>query len=188
MSAATGIVVALAVIVLVAVVWGYNRLVRAKVRVRQGWAQVAVQLQRRHDLVPRLVEVVRGYAAHEAGVLDEVVARRTAALSEHDPARRPAAEEAFGQSLQRLLVLTESYPNLRADERFAHLSDELRDTEDRLAFARDFASHRVATYRGLTQTFPGNLLAAAFGFPREELFALDDPRAAAVPGIDLPED
>ncbi|MEX0952206.1 MAG: LemA family protein [Nitriliruptoraceae bacterium] len=185
MSGSTTALIATATVVLVVVAWAYNRLIRAKVRVRQGWAQVAVQLQRRHDLVPRLVEVVRGYAAHEAGVLDDVVARRTAALSEHDASRRPAAEEAFGDALRRLIVITESYPDLRADERFAHLSDELRDTEDRLAFARDFASHRVATYRKLTETFPGNLLARAFGFPREQLFALDDPRAAAVPGIDL---
>ncbi len=172
-------------LLLVGVVLVYNRLVRAKVRVRQAWAQVAVQLQRRHDLVPNLVASVRGYAGHERDILDEVTRLRAEALSESDPAQRPGAESAFGQALGRLLVLTENYPQLQADENFRHLQEQLRDTEDRLAFARGFANDRVASYRKLTGQFPTNLLASVFGFHHEEMFALDDPLAAAVPGVDL---
>ncbi len=179
------VTVAIVAIVLALVMMAYNQMVRAKVRVRQAWAQVAVQLQRRHDLVPNLVATVKGYAGHEREILDEVTRLRGEALSQTDPAKRPGAEDAFGDALGRLLMLTENYPDLRADEGFRQLQDDLRDTEDRIQFARGFANDRVANYRKLTQTFPTSLLANLFGFGPEEMFALDDPRAAAVPGIEF---
>jgi len=167
-------------VVLIAAVIMYNRLIRAKVRVRQAWAHVAVQLQRRHDLIPNLVGAVQGYAAHERQVLDDVTRTRATAL-QASSAERADAEDAFEASLGRLLLLAENYPDLKADANFRALQQQLTETDDRIAFARDFASSRVAHYRKLTTTWPGNLLAGLFRFPREEMFALDDPRAAAAP-------
>ncbi|TVR32277.1 MAG: LemA family protein [Nitriliruptor sp.] len=165
------------VLLLLAAIVLYNRLVRAKVKVRQAWAQVDAQLQRRHDLVPNLVATVGAYAAHERDVFERVTRTRSAALAVTDPVARQAAEDRFGAALGGLLALSERYPDLKADGNFRHLQAELSATEDRLAFARDFATDRVARYRKLTDTVPGLLIARPFGFPREAMFATDDERA-----------
>jgi LemA protein len=170
---------------LLAVILLYNRLVRAKVRVRQAWAQVAVQQQRRHDLVPALVEVVRGHLRHERTLLTEVTETRSRALAADDPLEREHHEAALTDLLGRLLVLSEQQPTLTTDASFRRLQRQLAETEDRLAFARGFANDRVARYRTLTDTFPGLLLARPFGFPREELFARESERAARAPDVDL---
>lgn len=180
-------IIALSVLgaLLIALIALYNRLIRAKVKVRQAWAQVDAQLQRRHDLIPNLVATVQGYAGHERAVLDEVVRARSQALSIGDPVAREGAEDVLGAALGRLLIVAESYPQLRADERFSHLASELRGTEDRIAFARGFANDRVARYRELIDTLPGKLIAGPMGFPREQLFALEHERARAAPIVDL---
>lgn len=177
----TGIVaVVAAAVVVLAVVWFYNRLVRARVRVDEAWAQVATDLQRRHDLIPSLVGVVRGYAAHESDLFEEVTRARAAALGPHPPEERRAAEDALTDALARLLLLAESYPQLRADAVFADLQAELAATEDRLAFARDFAAHRVARYHELLDTFPSVVVARLFGFERRPTFVADE-HARSVP-------
>lgn len=163
----------------------YNRLVRARIKVRQAWAQVDAQLQRRHDLVPNLVATVRAYAGHEHAVLDRVTQARAQALAVRDPVERQAAEDDFGSALTRLLAVTEQYPNLRADQRFAALHDELVATEDRLAFARGFANDRVARYRERIDTLPGRLLAGPMKFPRESMFALEHERVRRAPDVSL---
>ena len=185
MGTVTIVVLAVIGVVLLTVIVLYNRLIRARVKVRQAWAQVDAQLQRRHDLIPNLVATVQGYAGHERAALDAVIAARAQALSIADPVAREAAEDALGASLSRLLAVSEAYPDLKADQRFAHLSEELRGTEDRIAFARGFANDRVARYRTLTDTLPGSLIAGPFGFPREDLFALEHERARRVPTVDL---
>ncbi len=173
------------VALLLAVILLYNRLVRAKVRVRQAWAQVAVQQQRRHDLVPALVEVVRGHLQHERALLTEITDTRSRALAAGTPLEREGHEAALTDLLGRLLVVSEQQPTLTTDASFQQLQRELTETEDRLAFARGFANDRVARYRTLTDTFPGLLLARPFGFPREELFARESERAAQVPDVQL---
>jgi LemA protein len=177
--AGTLLVLVLAVVVL------YNRLVRAKVRVRQAWAQVAVQQQRRHDLIPNVVAAARGSAAHERGVLQAITDTRSRALQASSPLDRDLAEQQLSDLLGQLLVLTEAQPELQADGSFRKLQQELRDTEDRLAFARGFANDRVARYRTLTDTFPGMLIARPFRFPREELFARESERVARAPDVQL---
>lgn len=169
----------------VGVVLLYNRLVRARVRVRQAWAQVETQLQRRHDLIPNLVATVRGYATHEREVLDAVVSARTRALAIADPPTRQGAEDELGAAIAELLAVAEGYPELQADGNFRALQHELRDTEDRIAFARGFANDRVARYRGLTDTLPGKLLAGPLRLPRERLFALEHERARSRPDVRL---
>lgn len=172
-------------LLLVALVLLYNRLVRARVRVRQAWAQVQTQLQRRHDLIPNLVAAVRGYATHERGALDAVVSARTRALAIADPLTRGDAEDELGSAVAELLAVAEGYPQLQADENFLALQHELRDTEDRIAFARGFANDRVARYRELTDTLPGKLVAGPFRLPREHLFALEQERARSGPDVRL---
>lgn len=172
-------------LVLVALVLLYNHLLRARIRVEQAWAQVAVQQQRRHDLIPAVVEVARGHLAHERGVLDEITERRAQALATTAPLARDQAEVGLTEAVDRLLVLTEQYPTLRADATFRRLQDELAGTEDRLAFARGFANDRVARYRELIDSFPGVLVARPFRFPRQELFTRESDRAAQAPDVRL---
>ncbi len=173
------------VVLLVAAVWLYNRLIRAKVRVREAWAQVAVQQQRRLDLLPALVGAVSGYAGHEQAVLTAVTDARSRALAAAEPTARGVAEEHLSALTPQLLALNEANPQLSADATFQRLARELRETEDRLAFARDFANHRVASYRAMTDSLPGALLARPLRFPREELFARENERAAIAPVIEL---
>ena len=172
-------------VLLVAVVWLYNRLIRAKVRVREAWAQVAVQQQRRHDLLPALVAALSGFADHEQAVLTAVTDARSRALTAVEPMARGAAEEHLSALTAQLLALREANPQLSADATFQRLARELRDIEDRLAFARDFANHRVASYRTMTDTLPGALLARPLRFPRKELFARENERAAIAPVVEL---
>ncbi len=176
-----GVVVA----VVVATVVLYNRLVRARVRVDEAWAQVDTDLQRRHDLIPSLVATVGAYADHEQAALTAVTASRAAALSRTDPAGREAAEDELGAAIGRLLAVSEAYPRLQADTGFRDLQAELADTESRLSFARDFATHRVATYHELLETFPSVLVAGAFGFERRRMFATDGHEARRTPGVEL---
>jgi LemA protein len=172
-------------LVLLGAVVLFNRLVRARTHVRRAWAQVDTQLQRRHDLVPNLVATVAGYVEHERPLLDGVTQARAAALRIDDPLARRDAEDLLGAALERLLVLDEAYPALKADGVFRALQTELRDTEDRLAFARGFANSRVARYRALIDTMPGMLLARPLGFPREALFALEHEQARTRPSVEL---
>ncbi len=175
---------AVALLLLVAIIV-YNRLIRAKVAVRQAWAQVDTQLQRRHDLIPNLVATVQAYAGHERTVLDAVTQARAQALSIRDPLDREVAEDQLAAALGRLFLLSEDYPELKADANFRALQTELSETEDRLAFARGFANDRVARYRELTDTLPGLLIARPFGMPRGELFATEDERARQRPDVQL---
>lgn len=186
MTETLGLVLLVAVLVAgVLVALLFNRLVRAKVKVRQAWAQVAVQQQRRHDLVPNVVAAARGSAAHERRLLDEVTEVRRRALTTEGHLERDVAEQELSAHLGRLLAVTEAYPDLQADGSFQQLQHELRETEDRLAFARGFANDRVARYRNLTDTFPSSVIAGLFRFPREEMFTTASERARLAPDVHL---
>ena len=172
-------------ILVLTIVLLYNRLIRAKVKVRQAWAQVAVQQQRRHDLVPNVVAAARGSAAHERGLLDAVTRARGKALTATDHLDRDLAEQELTALLDRLLLVTEAQPDLQADGSFRKVQQELRDTEDRLAFARGFANDRVARYRTLTDTVPTLVIARLFRFPRTEMFARESELVARAPDVRL---
>jgi LemA protein len=171
--------VCLVLVILVA--WAlatYNRLVRLRNQVEASWAQIAVQLKRRFDLVPSLVETVRGAAGHERGTLEAVMAARSAVMrAPQKPgfsapvAERSAAEGALGAALGRLFALTESYPELRANENFRALQAELAATEDKIAYARQFYNSAVQTFNTAVQTLPTSLVAAVTGFREHEFFA-----------------
>ena len=162
-----GLVCVLAVI---AIGWGlvaYNRLIRQRNQVQASWAQIDVQLKRRHDLIPNLVETVRGYAAHERGTLDAVVAARNNAVAAaaRDPGvgGRAAAENVLTQTLGRLFALAEAYPDLKANQNFLALQSELANTEDKIAYARQFYNSAVQTYNTSVQSLPTNVVAGLAG-------------------------
>src|SRR5690349_10276179 len=167
MRVMTGLLIALAVIVLIVVillVWAiatYNRLVRLRNQVESSWAQIDVQLKRRHSLIPNLVETVKGYAAHERGTLEGVINARNAAVSVQGggPARQAEAEGMLTQALGRLFALAEAYPDLKANQNFLALQSELSNTEDKIAYARQFYNSAIQTLNSSVQSFPTNLIA-----------------------------
>jgi LemA protein len=164
------VVVALLV---VAVVLLYNRLVTLRNRVENAWAQVDVQLRRRYDLIPNLVETVKGYAAHERETFEAVTNARSRAQAAQGPAEQSAAEGILGQALGRLFAVAEDYPELQADENFRQLQDELAETENKIAVSRQVYNDTVLTYNTAIQTVPGLLIAGPFGFGRKEFFELE---------------
>lgn len=172
---------ALAVLVVLAAwaVLAYNRLVRLRNQTRTAWADIDVQLQRRHDLVPQLVTVAQGYAAHERATLDAVTELRTQAQAAQGAARQGAAEASLEQALGRLIALREAYPDLKANQTFAQLSSALVDVEEHLQYARRFYNGAVRDYNDAGQRFPAMLVARGFGFDAAEFFqAESDSRAA----------
>jgi LemA protein len=165
--------VCLVLVLLVA--WGvltYNKLVRQRNQVDAAWAQIDVQLKRRYDLIPNLVETVKGYAAHERGTLDAVVQARNSAVGNAgaNPAARAETENMLTQTLGRLFALAEAYPNLKANENFSALQGELANTEDKIAYARQFYNSSVQTYNTSTQSIPTNIIAGVGNFKQKDLF------------------
>jgi LemA protein len=167
-----GIVCLLIVVLVIWTVVTYNRLVRHRNQVEASWAQIDVQLKRRYDLIPNLVETVKGYAAHERGTLDAVIQARAGAVNAaaSGPAGRAEAENVLTQSLGRLFALAEAYPNLKANENFAALQAELGNTEDKIAYSRQFYNSAVQSYNNAIQTLPTNVIAGVTGFKAKEYF------------------
>ncbi len=175
----TSTIIVLAVIV-VAVVWAilvYNSLISMRQRVNQAFADVDVQLKQRHDLIPNLVETVKGYAAHESGTLENVVKARNAAMTAQGPAQQAAAENMLSGALRQLFALSEQYPDLKASANFQQLQAALSDLENRIAAARRFFNNAVQEYNTGIQRFPAALFAASFGFAPKTFFDLGDDRA-----------
>lgn len=165
-------IVVLVVVVLLALymIGTYNRLVTLRNRFKNAFSQIDVQLKRRYDLIPNLVETVKGYAAHERGTLDAVVQARNAALGAQGPAQQAAAEQALSGALGRLIALAEAYPDLKANANFQQLQTDLSDIENKLAAARRFFNNAVSEYNAAIQAFPAVLFAASFGFTPREFF------------------
>ena len=168
------ILVILVVLIIGYAVITYNGLVSMRNRIENAWAQIDVQLKRRYDLIPNLVETVKGYAAHERGTFEEVTAARTRAQQAQTPAQTAEAEGILGQALGRLFAVAEAYPELQADENFRQLQDELAQTENRIAVSRQVYNDTVLTYNTAIQQVPGNLVAGPFGFARKEFFEVED--------------
>ncbi|MBN9604319.1 MAG: LemA family protein [Afipia felis] len=154
----------------------YNRLVALSQRVNQAFADIDVQLKQRHDLIPNLVETVKGYATHERGTLDDVVKARNAALSAQGPAQVSAAEAQLSGALGRLIALSEAYPDLKANANFQQLQSELSDIENKIAASRRFFNNAVQEYNTGIQQMPAALFAGMFGFSRKEFFDLGESR------------
>jgi len=179
------IVLAIIVILVVFLVLTYNRLVTLRQRVKEAFSDIDVQLKRRHDLIPNLVETVKGYAAHERGVFDEVTQARAGAIAAgaQGPQQRAAAEDMLTGALRSLFAVAEAYPQLQAVQEFKDLSENLRDTEDKIQFARRFYNGQVRDYNTALQTFPTVLLAGAMGFTASEYFEVEAPSDREVPKV-----
>ena len=179
MSTSTLIVLAVIVVLVLWVITIYNGLVSMRQRVNQSFADVDVQLRQRHDLIPNLVETVKGYAAHERGTLDEVVKARNAAVAAQGTPQQAAAENMLSGALRQLFALAESYPDLKASSNFQQLQAELTDVENKIAAARRYFNNAVQEYNAGIQRFPAALFASAFGFTSKEFFDLGDERKTA---------
>jgi len=151
----------------------YNRLVTLRNRCQNAWAQIDVQLRRRYDLIPNLVETVKGYATHERETLERVVEARNAAMATTGVQERGAAENALTATLRSVFALAEAYPDLKANSAFADLQAQLTDTEGKIAYARQFFNDAVMTYNMAVQQFPANMVAGTFGFQEREYFEIE---------------
>ncbi|HSJ32623.1 MAG TPA: LemA family protein [Longimicrobiales bacterium] len=168
------ILIALAVVTLVI----YNGLVQLKVRAESAWSDIDVQLKRRHDLVPNLVETVKGYASHESGTFEAVVNARSRAMGAQSPAARAEAENMLTGALKSLFALAEAYPQLRAAENFGQLQHQLAGIEDAIQNARRYYNAVVRDLNTKIQQFPSNLIARTFGFQEREFFEISDAESA----------
>jgi LemA protein len=176
MSTTTWIVLGVLVVLVLWVIMIYNSLVAMRQRVNQSFADIDVQLKQRHDLVPNLVETVKGYAAHERGTLDAVVQARNAAMTARGPAEMAQAENMLSGALRQLFALAEAYPDLKANQNFMQLQSELADLENKIAAARRFFNNSVQEYNTGIQQFPAVLLAGPLGFTHKEFFDLGEER------------
>ena len=174
------VVLGVVVLLLLWLVVVYNRLVSLRQTTGQAWSDVDVQLKLRHDLVPNLVETVKGYAAHERGTLEAVVAARNAALGANGPAAQAQAEGQLGAALGRLLALTEAYPELKANQNFLQLQAELSDIENKIAAARRFFNNAVAEYNAAIQSVPAVFFAGSLGFTSRTFFEVPESERAAI--------
>ena len=173
------VIAAVAALMLLFLVSMYNGLVRKRNRAENAWAQVDVQLKRRHDLIPNLVETVKGYAAHERGTFDEVTQARTAAQQAQGPQAQAQAENVLTQALGKLFAVAEAYPQLRATENFQQLQAQLSETESNIAVARQVYNDTVLTYDNALETLPTSVIAGIFNFRAREYFQADDGDRAA---------
>jgi LemA protein len=169
------IVLAVVVVLGLALVLLYNRLVRLRNRVDNAWAQVDVQLRRRYDLIPNLVETVKGYAAHERATFEEVTRARTRAQEARTVEQQAEAENILTAAIGRLFAVAEAYPELRATENFQRLQEDLTDTEGRIAVSRQVYNDTVLTYNTAVQTIPAAIVAGTMGFAAKPFFEVEEP-------------
>jgi LemA protein len=171
----------LAVLVLAAGVVIYNKLVRLRTTVKSSWSDIDVHLKKRYDLVPNLVETVKGYATHEKGVFENVTMARAAAMKAANPADKAKAENMFSETLKSLFAVAEAYPQLRANENFMQLQQQLKDIEDNIEYARRYYNAVVRDYNIMTESFPSNIVASQFRFDKSEFFELEEAGAERKP-------
>jgi LemA protein len=180
-------IVLLVIVVLVAL-WAvgvYNRLVGFRNQTQNGWRQIDVQLKRRHDLIPNLVNTVKGAMDFEQGTLTAVMEARAKAMSATGPADAGQKEGELSQALGRLIAVSENYPQLKSNDNVRMLQEELSGTENKIGFARQFYNDIATKYNIARETFPGNMIAGSFGFTPAELFQIQDDAERAVPTVDL---
>jgi len=172
------VVIVVLVVLAILLALAFNHLVRLRNETEAGWSNIDVQLKRRNDLIPNLVESVKGYAEHERGLFDEITQARAAVQGAGGPAQTAAASDQLSQSVGRLFAVAENYPQLRASENFQELQSELTDTEDKIAAARRYYNSVVQTYNSAIQSFPALLYAGMLGFRRREFFSAEEPERA----------
>jgi LemA protein len=184
---AIAIVIVIVVLVLLVVAWPiaiYNGLVTLRTRIDTAWSQIDVQLKRRYDLIPNLVETVKGYASHERETLEGVIQARNAGVSAETPAQQAEAENMITGALSKLFALQEAYPDLKANQNFLNLQEELTSTEDRISYARQYYNDQVRVYDTRIQTFPHVVVANMFKFEAREFFEVEES-AREAPSVEF---
>ena len=171
------IVLAIIVIIVIAIIAMYNGLVSAKVKVDNAWSQIDVQLQRRFDLIPNFVDTVKGYAAHESETLEKVTQLRTSWANAGTVAEKAELDNQLSGALKTIMAVSENYPDLKANQNFSELSEELRNTENKISFSRQFYNDSVTMYNQKLQLFPSNIIAGMFNFTPRELFTAESDEA-----------
>lgn len=172
-----GIILAIVAIIVIAFIAIYNKLVTARQRVKNGWGQIDVQLQRRFDLIPNLVDTVKGYMAHESSVLEKVTELRTSWANAKTVAEKMEISNQLSDTLKTIMAVSENYPDLKANQNFMSLQEELTNTENKISYSRQFYNDTVTRYNTMLETFPSNLVASMFHFEAEKLFEVDNPSA-----------
>lgn len=172
-----GIILAIVAIIVIAFIAIYNKLVTARQRVKNGWGQIDVQLQRRFDLIPNLVDTVKGYMAHESSVLEKVTELRTSWANTKTVAEKMEISNQLSDTLKTIMAVSENYPDLKANQNFMSLQEELTNTENKISYSRQFYNDTVTRYNTMLETFPSNLVASMFHFEAEKLFEVDNPSA-----------
>ena len=170
------ILIILAVIIF-AIIACYNDLVASKMKVENSWSQIDVQLQRRFDLIPNFVETVKGYMKHESETFEKIAALRTSWANASTVKDKAAIDNEISGALKTIMAVSESYPELKASKNFSDLSEELRNTENKISFSRQFYNDSVTRYNTKIQTFPSNIIASTFHFTAKDLFAVDNQEA-----------
>lgn len=177
------IVLGIAVLVILFVIGIYNSLVGLRNQVKNGWSQIEVQLKRRHDLIPNLIESVKGYMQHERQTLESLTKARTQAMGAGSVGEKAKAESTLSGAIGRFMLVVENYPDLKANQNFLALQEELTSTENKIAFARQNYNDQVLFYNNKIQMFPSNLIANTFNFKTEEFFELEDQAQKEVPKV-----
>jgi len=175
-------------LIFVLVIWFvgiYNALVRLRNQVKNSWSQIDVQLKRRHDLIPNLIETVKGYMKHEREVLENITAYRAQAMNASSVGEKAKAEGMLGGALGQLNIAVEAYPDLKANQNFLSLQEELTSTENKISYARQSYNDQVMFFNNKIQMFPSNIVAGMFSFSEEEFFELEDPAEKAVPKVEF---
>ena len=171
------IILAVLVIIIVAIISLYNGLVQARLKVDNAWSQIDVQLQRRFDLIPNLVETVKGYMTHESDVLTKVAELRTSWANAGTVAEKANLDNQLSGALKTIMAVSESYPDLKANQNFSELQQELQNTENKISFSRQFYNDSVTMYNTKLEVFPSNIIASMFGFKAEEFFKVESEEA-----------
>ena len=171
------IILAIEVILVIAIISMYNGLVSSRVKVDNAWSQIDVQLQRRFDLIPNFVETVKGYAAHESETFEKITSLRTSWANANTVAEKADLDNQLSGALKTIMAVSENYPDLKANQNFSELSEELRNTENKISFSRQFYNDTVTMYNQKLQIFPSNIIANMFNFTPRELFTVDNAEA-----------
>jgi len=172
-------------LLLIWLIFIFNKLIRLKNRAKEAWSDIEVQLKRRHNLIPNLVETVKGYVAHEREVLEKVTEARTRAMSAQTLKEKGEAENMLTQTLKSLFAVAENYPDLKASQNFLELQRELRDTEDKIQAARRFYNANVRDLNIAIESFPSNIVAKLFGFKKMDLFEIEEVEERKVPKVEF---
>ena len=171
------IILAIVVIVVIAVIAMYNSLVQSKIKVDNAWSQIDVQLQRRFDLIPNFVETVKGYMTHEKSTFEKIAELRTSWANSQTVAEKASIDNQLSDALKTIMAVAEGYPELKANQNFSELSEELRNTENKISFARQFYNDTVTAYNTKLEVFPSNIIAGIFKFKPRDLFEAENDEA-----------